>query len=326
MNYQINNGICSDGGPGVSFFCNFGTDCDDCGPRFVAPPPPLPTVAGPPSVAAPPSTLGANQAGLCVVTQLMLQHNMAIQNYQSAPASVVQASDAVCAAAASANAFGVLNAYCTTAAFANLTGAVAVASTCSEYEVALGALCSGIGQCFSLSLATLVYVFFAAVDIVSFDVAAFQTAFAAAAGVPASTVSVTVESASVAVTATVVLPDQATATALKGQLAGQLSEPSAASSALGVTITTVQEPTVQAYSGGGGPSGANGAPQLSIDDYIIYMAAGGGALLLVIVVAIVWCRRANRGLGTTQLLPATPKAGSSQGGMQMARVKATADI
>ena len=50
MNYQINNGYCSDGGPGASFFCNFGTDCDDCGPRFVAPPPPPPTVAGPPSV------------------------------------------------------------------------------------------------------------------------------------------------------------------------------------------------------------------------------------------------------------------------------------
>ena len=260
---------------------------------------------------------------------------MAVQNYQSAPASVVQASDAVCATSASTNAFGVLNAYCTSAAFANLTAAVAVASTCSEYEVALGALCSGIGQCFSLSLATLVYVFVAAGDIVSFDVAAFQTAFAAAAGVPASSVSVTVESASVAVTATVVLPDPASATALKGQLAGQLSEPSAASSALGVTITAVQEPTVQAYSGGGGgsddddesPSGANGAPQLSMDDYIVYMAAGGGALLLIVIlVAVVWCRCADRGSGTTQLLPATAKAGSSQGGMQMAHVKATAEI
>lgn len=48
----IRNSVCDDGGPGsVLDACRFGTDCNDCGPRFPSPnPPPLPPPPPPPKL------------------------------------------------------------------------------------------------------------------------------------------------------------------------------------------------------------------------------------------------------------------------------------
>ncbi|MBE35815.1 MAG: hypothetical protein CMI16_09735 [Opitutaceae bacterium] len=53
-----NDGICDDGGAGAEYYsCQIGTDCADCGVRYVSPPPPTPPTP-PPS--PPPPTLGPN--------------------------------------------------------------------------------------------------------------------------------------------------------------------------------------------------------------------------------------------------------------------------
>ena len=52
--YYFANGVCQDGGPGSEeVYCDFGTDCDDCGVRLMPPaappaPPPLPPSLPPP--------------------------------------------------------------------------------------------------------------------------------------------------------------------------------------------------------------------------------------------------------------------------------------
>lgn len=52
---NINNGICDDGGPGYQYTqCVWGTDCEDCGPRFYRPPPASPPSPSPPPPVSPP--------------------------------------------------------------------------------------------------------------------------------------------------------------------------------------------------------------------------------------------------------------------------------
>jgi len=60
-------GVCEDNGPGSSLTdnCPFGTDCADCGPRFVAPPPspPPPSPVRPPPSPSLPPYLCSNTCG-----------------------------------------------------------------------------------------------------------------------------------------------------------------------------------------------------------------------------------------------------------------------
>ena len=58
INSFLYNGMCDDGGVGSEYsICSLGTDCTDCGPRFLSPPPspPSPLDPPPPSPFAPPS-------------------------------------------------------------------------------------------------------------------------------------------------------------------------------------------------------------------------------------------------------------------------------
>ena len=54
LDLQSSDGVCDDGGPGSEWAdCPYGTDCQDCGPRCGAMPPPRPPRAPPPPLSAP---------------------------------------------------------------------------------------------------------------------------------------------------------------------------------------------------------------------------------------------------------------------------------
>ena len=54
----VSDGVCDDGGEGSEFsLCPLGTDCSDCGSRFLQSPPPTPPASPPPSLPPPPPPL-----------------------------------------------------------------------------------------------------------------------------------------------------------------------------------------------------------------------------------------------------------------------------
>ena len=226
---------------------------------------------------------------MCVTARL--QAELSTIHAASAPTSEATQLNDACALAAASNAFGPLGTTaCTSANFVALLGPfeTAAVGSCLEYESALAALCPQMAACFSLSAAVLVYTFVAAGDIDTFDAAAFTTSFAAACGLPTTSVLVTVGSGSLVINATVVLPNTAAATALQQQLAGgALANPASASAALGVPVEEISEPRVDNLALWRSPA----AEAAGIPESVLYGLLGGVLGVLLLLLALVMCQQ-----------------------------------
>lgn len=144
----------------------------------------------------------------------------------------------------------------------------------------------------------------------TFDKAAFLQAFARVAKVAQGAVRIDVSAGSVVVVATVATPSASAATALSASLATITASPAAATSALGLTVLSVQPPRVaavitkaadldpgvlQQITGGSGTGGSGAAPVAAIAG-----GAAGGVAALVLLVACCF-RRRRRATLTTNL-------------------------
>ena len=109
------------------------------------------------------------------------------------------------------------------------------------------------------------------------DRSALKSSIAANAGVKASLVSITVEAASVIITATVAVPASTTATAVQASLSSSFGTAAAASTALGITVESVPTIAVAAPLDSGDGGLALGA--------IIGIAVAAGAVVLVLAIA-----------------------------------------
>ena len=108
-----------------------------------------------------------------------------------------------------------------------------------------------------------------------------QSAFASAAGVSVSDVSISVRAASVAITAVVSVPSNTTAAAVSSRLSSSMGTAASASAALGLTV--VSEPLIVASN-----------PQSSSSSTFPIAAAvcgGAGAVSLLLGLAIICLRR-----------------------------------
>jgi len=137
----------------------------------------------------------------------------------------------------------------------------------------------------------------------TFNTTAFTTRLAIVAGVPESSISLLVVSASVLVTATITTANAAQTQGVTNALAlVAAATPAEASALLGVTMVSVEAPTVTVTavlatppsspgSGGGGSSDDN------TTIIIAAAAGGGGALVLVLLGAFLYSRRAGAKAG-----------------------------
>jgi hypothetical protein len=140
-------------------------------------------------------------------------------------------------------------------------------------------------------------------DVSEFDAAdraAVKTGVANEALVPESAVTVTVEAGSVLVTTTIATTSPAQAATISSRLSASLSTPAAATSALGVPVTSTPSVTGGASDNAPDNDGlGSGGGGRGITTMIVAAAGGGAALAAGLGAIAMYCRKKKRGLKVT---------------------------